>query len=340
MTEASNIPPLPPPGWSPEPPAADVVLVASPLDRAARAAIGRRVGAAWIDIGLLGVLAASFTERVPTDVGTAGVRFELQGGGLLLVLFASVAFYFVAELLCGTSPGKWLLGLRVVGATGERPTVGAIAIRTVFRAIDGLPLFYLVGFIVMLATGSKQRVGDLVAGTRIVRSRDLASLGVGHGSTRRGVEVAVLGAVLAATIGLTVVGFTRPDPVDPDERVGAFAYEPDIVSAVDDVVPLLFVDDERVLTWLVPGVGNSEELAAFGEQIDDTLGAWSGDYTIEDHRRGPDATIDELGVQDAPVMQVRLSTSFERANSAEIVLTFTDNDGELQLLRWDVSLLD
>lgn len=37
------------------------------------------------------------------------------------------------------------------------------------RLIDWLPFFYLIGFITMLATGSdRQRIGDLVAKTRVV----------------------------------------------------------------------------------------------------------------------------------------------------------------------------
>jgi uncharacterized RDD family membrane protein YckC len=41
----------------------------------------------------------------------------------------------------------------------------------VLRIVDGLPLFYLVGFIVMLSTGSRaQRIGDLAANTIVIRA--------------------------------------------------------------------------------------------------------------------------------------------------------------------------
>lgn len=63
------------------------------------------------------------------------------------------------------------LGLRVEAVDGGRPSGQAIGLRTVLRLVDGLPFLYLVGFIAMLATGSRrQRLGDLAANTRVTRS--------------------------------------------------------------------------------------------------------------------------------------------------------------------------
>lgn len=54
---------------------------------------------------------------------------------------------------------------------GRRIGAGRSVIRNLFRPIDSLPWIvpYLLGLIVVLATGSRrQRIGDLVAGTRVV----------------------------------------------------------------------------------------------------------------------------------------------------------------------------
>src|SRR4029434_649943 len=71
----------------------------------------------------------------------------------------------------GQTVGKLLTGVRVVRADGDRPPVGAVAIRTVVRLVDWLPLLYLVGFLTMLATGARrQRLGNLAARTGIARA--------------------------------------------------------------------------------------------------------------------------------------------------------------------------
>jgi uncharacterized RDD family membrane protein YckC len=101
--------------------------------------------------------------------GNFGV--SLGGAGTLVFLVLMLLYYYLTESSMGRSPGKAAVGLRVVAEDGSPPTNQAILIRTVLRLVDWLPLFYLVGFITVLATGSdRQRVGDLVAKTRVVRA--------------------------------------------------------------------------------------------------------------------------------------------------------------------------
>lgn len=69
----------------------------------------------------------------------------------------------------GTTPGKRLLGLRVIGEAGVRETFVQAGIRNLFRALDALPIGYVVGSVVHLASARGQRLGDLVAGTIVVR---------------------------------------------------------------------------------------------------------------------------------------------------------------------------
>jgi uncharacterized RDD family membrane protein YckC len=67
---------------------------------------------------------------------------------------------------CRTDPVD-VLGRRI--AAGLIDT-GAIVLRTLLRVVDWLP-FYLVGFIVVLATGSRRRrLGDLAAKTSVARA--------------------------------------------------------------------------------------------------------------------------------------------------------------------------
>jgi uncharacterized RDD family membrane protein YckC len=72
----------------------------------------------------------------------------------------------------GATPGKRMLGLRVVQASGSPITVGQAVVRNFLRFIDGMPLFtYAFGFASCLATRRFQRLGDLAAGTVVVYAR-------------------------------------------------------------------------------------------------------------------------------------------------------------------------
>jgi len=71
----------------------------------------------------------------------------------------------------GRTPGKRLNGLRVVRETGAPITFTTSAVRNVLRLIDILPGTYLVGIIAILVTRRNQRLGDLLAGTLVVRER-------------------------------------------------------------------------------------------------------------------------------------------------------------------------
>ena len=75
--------------------------------------------------------------------------------------------------------------LRVVRADGRPAGMREIAVRTVLRVVDGIGL-YIVGLIVMLATGQRrQRLGDMAAGTidrrRLRSGHDAAGSGRGAG---------------------------------------------------------------------------------------------------------------------------------------------------------------
>ena len=72
----------------------------------------------------------------------------------------------------GRTPGKRMNGLRVVRESGAPVNFTTSATRNVLRIIDILPPpTYLVGISAILATSRNQRVGDLVAGTLVVRER-------------------------------------------------------------------------------------------------------------------------------------------------------------------------
>ncbi len=84
----------------------------------------------------------------------------------------------------GQTVGKRVLGLRVIQRSGVRIGFYHAALRNLARPVDRLPLFYLVGGLTALLNGSHQRLGDMLAGTLVVRERRLkvpAALGTALG---------------------------------------------------------------------------------------------------------------------------------------------------------------
>jgi len=137
----------------------------------AQEVVGKRIGAALIDLVILtavffGVSAASGGLHTGGSSFNAGVN----GGWAILYGAIVLGYYFAGEgFMGGRTVGKALLGLKVVQADGAAPTPGKIAVRTILRLVDALPLLYLVGFVCVLVTGAKaQRLGDMAAGTTVV----------------------------------------------------------------------------------------------------------------------------------------------------------------------------
>jgi uncharacterized RDD family membrane protein YckC len=134
---------------------------------------GRRVVATLIDGLIFGVvywvLALALGE--PRIEGEAANWVSNLPGWVDVVygLFV-LGYYILLEGYRGQTIGKMATGIKVVSeATGAIPGIGPAAIRTVLRIIDGL-FTYLVGFITVLASSKRQRLGDMAAHTLVVRT--------------------------------------------------------------------------------------------------------------------------------------------------------------------------
>ena len=96
---------------------------------------------------------------------------------LIIVLFLIFAGYFVffEWLWNGQTPGKRLLKLRVIREDGRPVTLWEALARNLLRIFDAVPGFvlpvYSVGLITIFLSSRDQRVGDMFAGTVVVRER-------------------------------------------------------------------------------------------------------------------------------------------------------------------------
>ena len=91
----------------------------------------------------------------------------------VLLVFLITWGYFVAFELAwnGQTPGKRAAGIRVLTTGGEPITLVHALVRNLVRIVDYLPTSYMVGATVILVTRRAQRLGDLAAGTMVVKER-------------------------------------------------------------------------------------------------------------------------------------------------------------------------
>jgi uncharacterized RDD family membrane protein YckC len=94
-------------------------------------------------------------------------------GALVLAYFLVSTLYAVLFewLDGGRTLGKRLLGLRVLDLEGRPLSFGQALLRNLLKAIDRLPLFYGLGGAAALLSPRWQRLGDLAAGTVVLRQR-------------------------------------------------------------------------------------------------------------------------------------------------------------------------
>ena len=133
------------------------------------AGVGSRSLALLVDwmILALGALGLIFAAGLVSAVsGTAAIIVVLVG--LFLLFFGYPALF--ETLWDGQTPGKRALGLRVITVEGGPVGLRHGAIRAIAALIDfWLPPGGLVALTLALLTGRSQRLGDLAAGTVVVR---------------------------------------------------------------------------------------------------------------------------------------------------------------------------
>jgi uncharacterized RDD family membrane protein YckC len=130
------------------------------------AGVGSRFIAGTTD-WLIQILTLTALSLVLNEAGDVGAAIYAS------ILFAVLFFYHVLfEILGGgRTPGKRWAGLRVVRSGGRPITFVRSALRNILRVIDILPGFYAVGMATIFITPRNQRIGDLAAGTLVVRDR-------------------------------------------------------------------------------------------------------------------------------------------------------------------------
>ncbi len=129
---------------------------------------------AWFFLSVAGITSTDVVEA-PGQLFSEMPKWTLAI--LIIVLFLIFAGYFIVFewLWNGQTPGKRLLKLRVIRDDGRPLTLWEAVARNLLRICDAVPGFiipiYSVGLIVIFLSGRDQRVGDIIAGTVVIRER-------------------------------------------------------------------------------------------------------------------------------------------------------------------------
>lgn len=133
------------------------------------AGAGSRSAAALVDLALISLSFFGLIFFSDAILGAGqGVMRVIAGGALLVLATYQVLF----SLLGVSTPGKRLLGLEVLSESGIEANVVQHLLRGLFWPLEAALLVPVpFGMVLMASTPRHQRLGDLVAGTVVVRER-------------------------------------------------------------------------------------------------------------------------------------------------------------------------
>jgi uncharacterized RDD family membrane protein YckC len=189
-----------------------------------RAGVASRLLAIVLDVLMLGTVYFLLFLLAVTVFGSA----EGVIGAVLAVvgsLGAYLAWFCVFEALMGRTPGKAALGLRVIATDGTPARFPQTFLRAVLGIIDFIAVpFGLIAIVATLLSPRDQRLGDVAAGTLVVRQRAASNfVAPAHFPPPPGYEAYVgaldVGAMTVAHYGLIRTFLLRAHHLAPLARV-------------------------------------------------------------------------------------------------------------------------
>jgi uncharacterized RDD family membrane protein YckC len=132
--------------------------------------LGDRIVARLIDKIILG----AYIIVVLAIIGFSNFsQFTSNNGWIVFLLILPVVFYhLICELAFdGQSAGKKVMAIKVISLTGEQPSIGQYLNRWIFRLVDFTLTGNFLAVIMVAVSEKKQRLGDLVAGTAVVKTK-------------------------------------------------------------------------------------------------------------------------------------------------------------------------
>ncbi|MCL2596547.1 MAG: RDD family protein [Paludibacter sp.] len=140
------------------------------------ASVGSRIGARlldWLFVGLFAIIMI----LIFAAIGSNNTIFHGDTGNVLIVILVLTMLLIISmyQLLFpyfweGQTPGKRIVGIRIVREDGIEASFGTYFVRWLLGFVDGM-FYNIVGLVVMLASEKRQRVADLVAKTVVISTQ-------------------------------------------------------------------------------------------------------------------------------------------------------------------------
>jgi len=138
------------------------------------AGLPRRMAALLLDAMMMSVIISIINGLLP-----AFVLFNSKLAYAIVLIadfILSLLYWLVSEWLWnGRTVGKKLMKIRVVDSSGLKLLLPQVIIRNLLRAVDFLPVFYITASISCFLDRRTRRLGDIAAGTIVIRDLPLAS---------------------------------------------------------------------------------------------------------------------------------------------------------------------
>ena len=115
------------------------------------------IGVALVVLIFAGVLSTSMSAG--TVVAIMGVQWVLW-----------LVYFTFFEGSSGQTIGKRFMNIRVISADGSDLSYAQALVRSLLRIVDSLPTLYILGIILVIVTRERQRLGDMVAGSVVIRT--------------------------------------------------------------------------------------------------------------------------------------------------------------------------
>ena len=143
--------------------------------------IGSRFMAALVDTLLIVLLQLVCLGGITFLLLILGVVFDENSWLVALFILLSFillwGYYIFFEVMWnGQSPGKRWVDIRVIRRDGLPVTAAEVIVRNLVRLIDFIPAFYGVGVVTMFIDNQSRRLGDMAAGTIVVREQEAVTL--------------------------------------------------------------------------------------------------------------------------------------------------------------------
>ncbi len=163
----------------------------------------------------------------------------------------------------GRTPGKRIARIRVIQRSGRAIGLVESMARNFVRYIDQIPSFYAVGAITMFATKQHQRLGDLAAGTLVVRDREAETPLWGDTATRTFTAASFSGAAHIPephlAVSVSAAELTKLAPSDLEVLENFFARRLDLPLSTRQVLAGRLAEAIRAKSGLEPPAGVSVE---------------------------------------------------------------------------------